>query len=260
MTNAIATIDTAFQGLNGEDSAVDLLETNLGGGSLRSSDLTWIKIPSGGITTFSWTSKAGEDFTAKSIRGLLVVVGRTEQTLWPYQDAKAGSRPLLVSHFESGPAAVRVGDDFGELDPDVIEAAKNEDGTYDTRQIPYFNWQGRVPPRAKSGRVIGILRENEALPVFIRVSSTSLEPVNSLLRGLVVSGIHFFRAVVEFGLEKRSGSRADYAVLTAKKEGDPISVEAGKIAKARFTDVLTDVVCPPLANRVRQAASDAIPF
>lgn len=254
---------TEFRALTDGSSAAALLEANLGGESLRASDLTWVKIPTGGATRWSWQTKSGAEFSEKAISGLLVVVGKTEQVLWPHTDAAPGSRPLLVC--TDGKTAHKVGDDYGDLDPSVIAAAKNPDGSYDIRKIPYFQWQGRgpgaIPPRAKSNRVLGILREDEGSPVFVRVSQTSLRSVDDLMRGLTSEGLFHYRAVVELTLEKRKGKRADYAVLVAKKIGE-ISAEQGEKAKRLFTDSLTDVVCRPAEARAVAigSASDAVPF
>jgi len=261
--SALAVCD--FRALAENDESAALLETNLGGASLRSSDLTYVKIPTGGSTTWSWSTASGQDFSSKVIKGLLVVAGRTTQTLWPHADATPGSKPLLVSR--DGKTAQKVGDDFGDLDPNVIAAAKMPSGLYDVSKIPYFHWQGSgggsKPPRAKSTRVIGVLREEDGLPVFVRISQTSLKAVDSLLRGLTGEGLFFYRAVVELSLEKRKGARADYAVLVARKVGD-ISPELGARAKAKFTDVLTPIVDPDFSQQARvtvdAVASDEVPF
>jgi len=260
------TVAPEFRALAEGSEAAELLEANLGGESLRSSDLTWVKIPTGGATRWSWTTKSGAEFSEKVIRGLLVVVGKVEQVLWPHREATSGSRPLLISN--DGVVAHKVGTDYGDLDANAIEAARNADGTYDVKKIAEFQFaktkDGKwIPPRAKSSRVLGILREEDALPVFVRVSATSLKPVDNLLRGLTGDALFHYRAVVELGLEKKSGARADYAVVTCKCVGS-ISPEDGRAAKARFTARLTPVVCPPIEDRAARAASaaveEAIPF
>lgn len=136
---------TIFKGLEQGESATALLDINLGGEALRSSDLTWVKMPTGGATRWSWTDKAGGDYSEKAIAGLLVVVGRPEHVLWPHREQTPGSRPLLVS--SDGVVGHKVGSDFGDIDPNVIEAAKNPDGTYDWRKIPYpyCQWEGTGP-------------------------------------------------------------------------------------------------------------------
>lgn len=256
----------SFRALEEGNAAAALLEANLGGESLRSSDLTWVRIPTGGATRWSWSNKAGAEFSEKTITGLLVVVAKTEHVLWPNRDSTPGSRPLLIS--ADGLVAHKVGSDYGDLDPNVIEAAKRGDGTYDCRKIPYFQWEGRgpgsKPPRAKSSRVLGVLREEDNQPVFIRVPSTSLRAVDDLLRGITAEGLFHFRAVVELSLEKRKGAKADYAVLVARSVGS-VDEQTGLLAKARFTDTMTSIVCPPVEDRVQRSstedvASDRVPF
>jgi len=259
----------SFAALTDGSDASALLEANLGGAALRRDDLNWVKIPTGGATRWSWTTKSGNEFSEKSISGLLVVVGKVEQALWPHSTATAGSVPLLVS--TDGVVAYKTSSDFGDLDANVIEAAKNADGTYAVAKIPYFQWEGRgqgsKPPRAKSSRVLGVLREGEALPVFIRVSSTSLRAVDDLLRGVTSDALFHWQAIVELSLEKKKGAKADYAVLVGKKIG-AVSKEIGLRAKSVFTDKLTDIVCPPADQRVRRseeyattaAVSGDVPF
>jgi hypothetical protein len=270
-SNALA-ISGDFSVLSEGSDASALLEANLGNGaSLRSKDLNWVKIPTGGATRWSWTTKSGNEFSEKAITGLLVVVGRVEQALWPHTTATNESKPLLVS--TDGVRAFKTGTDYGDLDPNVIEAAKNEDGSYAVSKIHYFQWEGRgpgsKPPRAKSSRVLGVLREGEPLPVFIRVSSTSLRAVDDLLRGITSDGVFHWQSVVELSLEKKKGAKADYAVLVGKKIG-AVDREIGLRAKALFTDKLTEVVAPLAESRItvhgtseatsESASTDAVPF
>jgi hypothetical protein len=258
MSNDLAVVGS-FRALEEGNAAAALLEANLGGAALRSSDLTWVKIPTGGATRWSWSNKAGAEFSEKAITGLLVVVSKTEQVLWPHVDAASGSRPLLVSL--DGVTGHKIGSDYGDLDPNVIEAAKRADGTYDWKKIPYCQWQGQgkgaKPPRAKSSRVLGVLREEDNQPVFVRVSSTSLRAVDDLLRGITAEGLFHFRAIVELTLEKRKGARADYAVLVAKSVGS-VDEQTGMLAKGRFTDTMTNIVCPPIEDRVSRAQSSVL--
>lgn len=250
-----------FSALSDSSDAAALLDANLGGASLGTKDLTWVKIPTGGGTRWSWTTKSGTEFIEKSIVGLLVVVGRVQKTLWPHATATANSKPLLVS--SDGRTAVRRGDDYGDLDVNVIEAAKLPDGTYDVAKIPYFQWQGRgpgsKPPRAKSTRVIGILREGESTPIFIRLSQTSLKPIDDLLRGITAEGLFHYRAVIELSLEKRKGAKADYAVVVAKKVGE-IGSEEGKTAKDRFTIPFSEIISGSQSQSTLIENESEVPF
>jgi hypothetical protein len=251
-----------FKGLSEGGNANALLEANLGGASLTTGDLTWVKIPTGGATRWSWSTKSGNEFSEKAITGLLVVVGKVRATLWPHTESSSGTKPLLVSY--DGKVAVKTGDDYGDLDPNVIASAKLPDGTYDISRIPYFQWQGSgpgsKPPRAKSTRDIGILRENESTPVFIKLSSTSLRPIDNLLRGITSEGLYHYRTVVELTLEKKKGAKADYAVVVARKVGE-VDVDQGKVAHDRFTVPFSAIIGGPnRQGNASAASSEDVPF
>jgi len=251
-------------------------------------DLTYITIPSGGSTVWTWRNAANEDFSAKTLVGLIVCLGNPQLSLWPFTVAKKNSLPLLVaprkppaSRFdpEKFPVAYRIGDDYGDLDRDVIESARNPDGTYDAEKIPYFQWErqtspdGRtinIPPRAKLGRTVGLLREGDLYPVFVRLPGTSVAALNSFISGLrsspSVKGIPIHRVIVEFGLERRSGKESDYSVLKPSlAQGDKvISEEAGRIIEENYTHAFSGVVNfqppAPAAAPAAAPATETIPF
>lgn len=256
MSTAIA-VPGSFRALSPNSEIAEVIEANLGGGSLRRSDLTFVKIPTGGSTRWVW-SVAGNEFAEKAITGLCVVATRTEFNLWPQTTAKPGNVPYLRSL--DGVTGHKVGSDHGDLDLKVLDAAKNADGTYRWRDIPYCQWQERKPPRAKPSRVLGVLREEDASPLFIQVSPTSLKPVDDFLRALAAQFVPHYRAVVELTLEKRKGSNADYAAIVLRHVGT-VSQEDGERAKALFTAPLTPVLTggtSPISARV--ADDSAVPF
>ena len=237
MSTAISTVGS-FAALSPNSEIAEVIEANLGGGSLRRADLTFVKIPTGGSTRWNW-SVAGNEFSEKDITGLLVVATKTEYNLWPHTVSKAGSRPFLRSL--DGVVGHKVGNDAGDLDLEVIEAARNPDGTYRWKDIPYCQWQDRNPPRAKPSRVIGILREGDASPLFVQVSPTSLKAVDEFLRALAAQFVPHYRAVVEVSLEKRKGKVADYAAIVLKHVGT-VPQEVGERAKSLFTAPLTPIL------------------
>jgi hypothetical protein len=244
----------SFRALAPNSEIAEVIEANLGGGSLRRSDLTFCKIPAGGATRWSW-SVAGNEFSEKAIIGLCVVATRTEFNLWPHTTSKAGSVPFLRSL--DGVVGHRVGSDHGDLDLSVIEKARNDDGTYRWKEIPYCQWQDRKPPRAKPSRTLGILREEDSSPLFVQVSPTSLKPVDEFLRALAAQLVPHYRAIVELTLEKRKGAVADYAAIVLRHVGT-VEKEVGDRAKALFTDSLTPILAgstTPIAKAI-----DSVPF
>lgn len=244
----------SFRALAPNSEIAEVIEANLGGGSLRRSDLTFVKVPTGGSTRWVW-SVAGNEFAEKAITGLCVVATRVEYNLWPHAIAKPGSLPFLRSI--DGVVGHKVGDDHGDLDLKVIEAAKNEDGTYRWKDIPYCQWQDRKPPRAKPSRVLGVLREEDAAPLFVQISPTSLRPVEDFLRALAAQFVPHYRAIVELTLEKKKGSNADYAAIVCRHVGT-VSQEDGDRAKGLFTTPLTPVLTGSISPVQRQA--EQVPF
>jgi hypothetical protein len=246
-----------FRALAPNSEIAEVIEANLGGGSLRRSDLTFVKIPTGGSTRWNWTV-AGNEFSEKDITGLCVVATRTEYNLWPHAVAKAGNSPYLRSL--DGITGHKVGEDPGDLDVAAIEAARNQDGTYRWKEIPYCQWQDRKPPRAKPSRVLGILREQDTSPVFVQVSPTSLKPVEDFLRALSAQLVPHYRAIVELTLEKKKGSSADYAAIVCRHVGT-VPEDVGQRAKALFTSTMTPVLVGSISRVAsRDAVVDAVPF
>lgn len=253
MSTAIA-VSGLYRALSPSSEIAEVIEANLGGGSLRRSDLTFVRVPTGGSTRWVWSS-AGNEFAEKAITGLCVVATRVEYNLWPFVTAKPGNVPFLRSL--DGVVGHRVGDDHGDLDLKAIEAARNEDGTFRWKDIPYCQWQDRKPPRAKPSRVLGVLREEDAAPLFVQISPTSLKPVDEFLRALAAQFVPHYRAVVELTLEKRKGSTADYAAIVLRHVGT-VSQEEGERAKALFTAPLTPVLTGGISPVQRQV--EQVPF
>jgi hypothetical protein len=248
-------VSGSYRALAPNSEIAEVIEANLGGGSLRRSDLTFVKVPTGGSTRWGWT-QAGNEFSEKSITGLCVIATRTEYNLWPSTSSSKGNIPFLRSL--DGVTGYQIGEDHGDLDLSVIEAAKNEDGTYRWKDIPYCQWQDRKPPRAKPTRVLGILREQDSSPLFVQISPTSLRAVDAFLRALAAQFTPHYRAVVELTLEKRKGETADYAAVVCRHVGT-VSQEEGERAKALFTVPLTPVLSGSITP-VRAKSEDAVPF
>lgn len=255
MSTEIAAVGS-YRALAPNSDIAEVIEVNLGGGSLRRSDLTFVKVPTGGSTRWVWT-QAGNEYSEKAITGLCVVLTRPEFNLWPYTTAKPGTVPFLRSL--DGKVGHRIGEDHGDLDLAAIEGAKNPDGTYRWRDIPYCQWQDGKPPRAKPSQVIGILREQDAAPLFVQVSPTSMRAVDVFIRSLSGQGVPLYRAVVELSLEKKKGASADYAAIVCRHVAT-IGREEGERAKSLFTIPLTQVLAGSITPVQPKVAEDKVPF
>jgi hypothetical protein len=234
MSTAIST--TGFGGL-AQANAVEFSRKNE----------TKVSIPGQGRTTWVWDTVIGTQ-TANTLDGLAVVVTPPQLDVWPYEGtAKSGVSPYMRSL--DGVKAYIVGKDAGDLDLSALEAAKlpiDADGLqpYACEKIPAFGWQtvqGRQKRRAKETSTIAILREGEAYPLFLQLSTTSSVEVRNFFVKLARAGIPHWRAVVSLGLKSVPGPGANYAVVVPKflKE---IDAESGAAVKAGYTDVVTPKV------------------
>jgi hypothetical protein len=197
MSNAIATVAT------GGLAAVTPNE-------FRLSDYQQVKIPTGGSTTWSWSTIIG-DRADKALVGVCVALSEVQWDLWPTTgQASQGTLPLLRSH--DCVTATRIGDDFGDLDKKLIEAAKLPDGTYDCTKLGgYFQWIDRTPPRANGTSIVMILREEDARPLYVRLSKTSSPKVQNFFREVSRQGLQPYETVVSLSLEAVKSPRVTYS-------------------------------------------------
>ena len=232
---AIATTEPSrFEVLKPDSEIAQALAANLNGEKLTVSDLTIVKTPSGGNTNWTIEELSGE-VTTDSITGLLVYYA-PHGVLWPLADPSGDSKPLLVT--DNLITARKVGDDYGDLDPKVIEAYRNDDGTYDWLNLPYNQFgtgKGGFGKRCKEQRIMCILREQDHFPLLIRVAPGSLRNVTPFVKKLPVE---HWRAIVELKLEKaKSSSNQDFSKIKPRLAGT-ISREHGAIINATYTKAI----------------------
>ena len=229
----------------------------LNAGSFRLRDQIVIKVPPQGLTKWTWSTILGE-FSEKEIVGTIVALGAVQQDLWPHVGkAEPNTTPYMRS--VDGVLAYVVGKDAGDLDLSHIEEASNGDGSYSVAKIKYFQWDkvnGRnVPPRANATSVVGILRDGDSAPLFVRLSNTSSPVVQTFVKKLRAQGVQPWQAVVSLGLEAVKGSYATYSRATTKYVR-PSEPEYAAAYKACF-----DAVSPLLQGPTRILSSgDDVPF
>lgn len=220
--------------------------------------LTWVKTPSGGSTTWEISDGLGNSEPAREISGVLVLY-RKRAVLWPTEgDAVEGSKPLLVSDdHPSLTLARKVGDDYGDLDPELIECCRREDGLYDIRPksrggsffYSEFGTSGKGPgPRMREQRIVGVLRPGDLWPLMLTVQAGSLKNVANTIARLQVP---YWRAIVRFTLTKATatnGSPYSQLVLSVSKE--TLSEEQGEQVRAAYMIPLTEAI---LGGRIAEA-------
>ena len=203
MSNAIA--------VAGGPQALQAVEAR----EFRLKNFQQVKAPNGVATTWTWSTVIG-DRSEKALVGVPVALGQVQWDVWPVAgQASDGGVPYLRSH--DNVTAYVVGEDHGDLDLKLIEAAKNPDGSIDCQKLVYFQWtendkgERRVPPRANGTSIIMLLREGEASPLYVRLSKTSSPVVQKFFEEVRRQGLMPYQTVVSLGLETVKGSKAPYS-------------------------------------------------
>ena len=239
MSNAIATV-------TGGLSAVAPQE-------FRLAEYQQVKIPTGGSTTWSWSTIIG-DRADKALVGVCVALSEVQWDLWPTTgQASSGTLPFLRSY--DCVTATQIGDDRGDLDKKLIDAAKLPDGTYDCAKLGgYFKWIERTPPRANGTSIVMILREEDARPLYVRLSKTSSPRVQTFFREVARQGLKPYETVVSLSLEAVKTPKVTYSrVLPTFIR----KLEDGSVFEAFFTSV-SPLLRSPLKKVEKR--EEVIPF
>jgi hypothetical protein len=229
--------ESRFLALRPDSDVRDALLANLGPGeSISASDLPRVPTPAGGGKVWSWTDSGNNEQSAKSIDGALVGY-LCQGVLWGSEEPQAGVQPVLRT-FDLM-TAVRVNDDIGDLDGDVLESCRTGDRTYDWQRLPYNQYgSGRSGrgKRCKESRLLAILRADEAWPLLVTAGPGSLKTVTPFVKRLSVP---HFRAVVSLTLDKveNAGGQA-YSQIVPKLIGT-LTREEGELIKRLYTEPLS---------------------
>lgn len=228
-----------FMALRPDSDIREALDANLRGGeSIRPGDLPRVPTPAGGGKVWNWTDTGNNEQTAKSIDGLLVYVGY-RGTLWGSEEPQGKASPVLVSYDLVN--AIRVNDDIGDLDAEVLESCRIGDRLYDWRKLPYNQYgtskSGRGK-RCKESRLLAILREEEAWPLLVTAGPGSLKTVTPFVTRLPVP---HYRAVVSLTLDRVENQGGQpYSQIVPKYLG-AISKEMGAVVRRIYTDPLNAI-------------------
>ena len=239
--------ESRFLALRSGGPVAEAFQANFAeGDGIQIGDLTMLKVPAGGATTWEFEDMSGV-VTAREITGAIVAY-QPYGILWPTEKSVEGAHPFMVTHDLK--IGHRRSDDYGDLDPEGIEACRLPDGTYDWQKLPQNQWgsgKGRGK-RCKEQRIICILRDEDTLPLMLRVPPASLQNVTRFIKKLSVP---FFRCVVKLTLEKADGPDGPYArVKPAFVEA--LSPEEGLRIKRLYTD--------SLITAIREAAESPMEF
>jgi hypothetical protein len=212
--------------------------TKIGAG-FEISDLERIKTPTGGQTKWLIPTVTGEE-VVDALIGIPVYFG-LRGILWPSEEpTMEGLTPLLVT--TDLLKARRVGDDYGDIDPDELEEYALGDGWYDWTKLPWNQWGSGpkgVGTRCKESRVLAILREKETFPKIWNAPRMSSRILGPFIRRLP---IRHYEAVISLGLQAVTNPAGQpYSVPTCKLVGD-LGEETGKTVYELYTDPITKLM------------------
>jgi hypothetical protein len=238
-TSELMVSESQFLALQPDSDIREALMANLGPGeTLQASDLPRVPTPSGGAKVWSWTDAGNNEQSAKSIDGLLVAV-MPRGTLWGSEDPQSGVQPVLVTYDLMN--AVRMNDDLGDLDADVLESCRIGDRLYDWRRLPYNQYgsasNGRAK-RCKESRLLAILRPDEVWPLLVSAGVGSFKTVLPFIKRLPLA---HFRCMVSLTLQKvENAGGQPYSQIVPKLLGT-ISKEEGEVARKLYTEPLSRI-------------------
>ena len=231
--------ESKFLALRPDSDVREALMANLGPGeTLLASDLPRVPTPAGGGKVWSWTDSGNNEQSAKSLDGLLVAV-LPRGTLWGSEDPQTGVQPVLISYDLM--TAVRLNDDIGDLDADVLESCRIGDRLYDWRRLPYNQYGSATNGRAKrckESRLLAILRPDEAWPLLVTAGVGSFKTVLPFIKRLPVP---HYRAFVSLTLAKVENAGGQPYSQIVPKFIEAIGKDEGDIVRRLYTEPLSRI-------------------
>lgn len=226
-------------------------------GDFRESDLIRVSTPSGGSLAFEVDSPEGVQALPK-ITG--VIVFRTKcGVLWPTEE-QGDSKPVLTTDdmkvatlrldWEEVPEDIKAGIKDSELTIEEIRTNSKYKAVTDEnlprlfwwsgdKAIPYVQYgtstkEGSRGKRAKEYQVLYILRENDILPVKLRLGPTSIGPTRDYM--VKMTDMHYTRAITEIYLkQEKTAAGKKYSVAQFKRVG-VLEEDAHEAILANFTN------------------------
>ncbi len=235
---ALAVVEPAnYPVLNADSDLAEAMRANLQS-PINEADLVRVPTPAGGGTQWVVPTVSGEERT-KALTGIIVYYG-PRGVLWPSEDV-GSSPPLLVTN--NLITAQRVGDDYGDIDPEELEKYADGNGGYDWVRLPWNQWgtgKKGIGKRCKESRLLFLLREGEPFPILVRAQPGSLKTVRPFVEMRLP--VPYWRAVVELTLEKRTSKAGpEYSQIVPRLVGT-LTREQGELVKVRYTDEIARMI------------------
>jgi hypothetical protein len=220
-----------YRALSADVDAAARVREALEGQDVTPFDLTQIRVPSGGATTWEIPSKIGDSTATKALEGV-ILFHTTTRAYWATKYA-GGSEPPTCSSPDGESAEPRA-DEEGETaaipaqvdpttgrllchtcklgGPDAWGTAKNEQGE---------QTRGKA---CREMRQVFLLTPKKLLPAVVTLPPTSLGAFKGYLLGLADEDLDWHNIVTVVGLEKVAGKGPDYS-MAKFQPGDSLPPE-----------------------------------
>lgn len=244
LTTTVKTVD--FGAFSDGARQLAIMRQNLGDEAIREQDLVRVPTPLGGAT--QWAVEIdGNVSTCDELVGLCVGVGLRGE-LWPTPDPSE-QRPTIISHDLR--VGYRVGDDLGDLRPEVLERYRTGDRTYDwvglanSQELGWGSARAGGAKRCKEKRLLALLRDGDVWPVIVSVGPGSLSTVIPFFKRLPCFR---YEAVVGLKLRREKGSAGSpYSQIVPRLVGQ-LSPEQGEAARVAYYEPIMRMFREPPAG------------
>jgi hypothetical protein len=234
MTTALANTSTPFAGLTPGSRQMAIIAANLEGEGISEMDLTKVKTPAGGGTTWEIDNQ-GNIETTPEIVGILVAIKKLG-LLWPYDEIGPDQPVVASSDLITG---YRAGDKLGDVKPEDLEKYRIGDRRYDWAAMsegPEFgpkSGKGGVGKRVKESRTLAILRDGDTWPLLVSVGPGSLGTFMPFLKKLPC---FHYEAVIGLRLEKTTSKAGKpYSMIVPRLAGQ-LTEEQGEFVRKMYTE------------------------
>jgi hypothetical protein len=234
MTTALANTSAPFAGLTPGSRQMAIIAANLEGEGISEMDLTKVRTPAGGGTTWEIDNQ-GNTETSQEIVGILVAIGK-RGLLWPYDEIGEEPPVIVTNDLVTG---YRVSDKLGGIDATALDQYRIGDRRYDWAALsegPEFgpkSGKGGVGKRVKESRTLAILRDGDVWPVLISIGPGSLGTFMPFLKKLPC---FHYEAVIGLKLQKeKSKSGVTYSMIVPRLAGQ-LTEEQGEFVRKMYTE------------------------
>ena len=236
MSTALANASTPFAGLTPGSRQMAIIEANLEGEGISEMDLTRVKTPAGGGTTWEIDNQ-GNIETSPEIVGILVAIGK-RGLLWPFDEIGEEPPVIVTNDLVTG---YRVSDKLGNIDATALDRYRIGDRRYDwaalssSAEFGYGSGKSGAGKKVKESRVLAILRQGETWPMLVTVGPGSLR--NFLPFAKRLPDFHY-ACVVGLKLTKvKSSGGQPYSQIVPRLVG-VVSPEQAEVARVTYTEPL----------------------